>query len=82
QLSCLCQTAKPTLRIVYEKGKLKPKILRSAIISAAARYTALTLKIPSDTDDSWISAGNIVKFYPSKSKRYFNILKRIMKHFN
>ncbi|QQP54620.1 Uncharacterized protein FKW44_007508, partial [Caligus rogercresseyi] len=65
-----------------KRESLNPKILRSAMISAAARYTAFSLKIPSDTDDSWISAGNIIKFYPSKSKRYFNFLKRIMKHFN
>ncbi|QQP36142.1 Uncharacterized protein FKW44_021142, partial [Caligus rogercresseyi] len=36
-----------------KKEMVKPFILRSVMLSAAARYTALSLKIPSDTKDSW-----------------------------
>ncbi|QQP52536.1 Hypothetical protein FKW44_004717 [Caligus rogercresseyi] len=38
-------------------------LTRTASSRSAARYTAFSLKIPSDTNDSWISAGNIIKFY-------------------
>ncbi|QQP36366.1 Uncharacterized protein FKW44_021442 [Caligus rogercresseyi] len=49
---------------------VKPSILRSVMLSAAARYTALSLKIPSDTEDSWVHAGNVIKFYPSNQRLF------------
>ncbi|QQP49678.1 Hypothetical protein FKW44_010432 [Caligus rogercresseyi] len=58
---------------------VKPSILRSVMLSAAARITALSLKIPSDTEDSWVH--DVIKFYPSKSKEYFKIMQKILKYF-
>ncbi|QQP52031.1 Uncharacterized protein FKW44_004026 [Caligus rogercresseyi] len=55
---------------------VKPSILRSVMLCAAARYTALSLKIPSDTDNSWVHTGNVNKYDPSKSKEYFKIMKK------
>ncbi|QQP54589.1 Uncharacterized protein FKW44_007469 [Caligus rogercresseyi] len=59
-----------------KKEIVKPSILPSVMLSAAARYTALSLKIPSDTEDSWVHAGNVIKFYPFKSKNILKLCKK------
>ncbi|QQP54837.1 Hypothetical protein FKW44_007805 [Caligus rogercresseyi] len=48
-----------------------PSILRCVMLSAAAPYTALSLKIPSDTEDSWVHAGNIIQI-----KRIFKTMQK------
>ncbi|QQP50605.1 Uncharacterized protein FKW44_011654, partial [Caligus rogercresseyi] len=52
----------------------------SIMISAAARYTALDLKIPSLLDSTWTLAAREVKFYPSSSLCHRTI-KRILKFY-
>ncbi|QQP53801.1 Uncharacterized protein FKW44_006410, partial [Caligus rogercresseyi] len=52
-----------------KKETIKPYILRSVMISAAARYAALT-QDPSVSEDSRVLAGNVIKFYLSKSEEY------------
>ena len=58
---------------------LRPGDLYGVILHAAARYTALTLKIPTASDDSWTQASKIIKYYPTSSVNYFNLTKRIIK---
>ncbi|QQP40159.1 Uncharacterized protein FKW44_014121, partial [Caligus rogercresseyi] len=45
-----------------KKETIKPSILRSVMISAAARYASLTLKIPSVSEDSWVLRGTSSNF--------------------
>ncbi|QQP53063.1 Uncharacterized protein FKW44_005402, partial [Caligus rogercresseyi] len=44
--------------------------LRSIMIGAAARYSALGIKIPQVASSSWIWAGDIIRFIPSTSAQY------------
>ncbi|QQP38723.1 Uncharacterized protein FKW44_019385, partial [Caligus rogercresseyi] len=46
---------------------VKPTDLRAILVSAAARYAAFSLKIPSVRNDSWTIASEEIKFFPSSS---------------
>ncbi|QQP53607.1 Uncharacterized protein FKW44_006138, partial [Caligus rogercresseyi] len=56
--------------------------MRSIIISAAARYAALSLRIPKVQDNIWNFAYEIIKYYPSSSARHSRMLKRIISYYN
>ncbi|QQP52198.1 Uncharacterized protein FKW44_004263 [Caligus rogercresseyi] len=43
---------------------LSPQDLRGIIITATARYGALTLKIPSVTNNSWTLASREIYYFP------------------
>ncbi|QQP54769.1 Uncharacterized protein FKW44_007708, partial [Caligus rogercresseyi] len=56
--------------------------LRAIMISAAARYCALEIKIPDARDDSWTYAFRIIRYFPSNSARHLQALNRILKLHN
>ncbi|QQP53592.1 Uncharacterized protein FKW44_006119, partial [Caligus rogercresseyi] len=49
------------------------------LVSAAARYAAFSLKIPSVRNDSWTIASEEIKYFPSSSLSRLKILRRILK---
>ncbi|QQP55869.1 Uncharacterized protein FKW44_000331, partial [Caligus rogercresseyi] len=51
--------------------------LRSIQISAAARYSALEIKIPGRADSQWRFAGDLVRYFPSFSDKTVNDLKKL-----
>eukprot|EP00096_Caligus_rogercresseyi_P008968 TRINITY_DN2954_c1_g2_i10.p1 TRINITY_DN2954_c1_g2~~TRINITY_DN2954_c1_g2_i10.p1 ORF type:complete len:255 (+),score=-23.36 TRINITY_DN2954_c1_g2_i10:68-832(+) len=55
--------------------------LRSIMIGAAARYSALGIKIPQVASSSWIWAGDIIKFIPSTSAQYLSLIKSIARRY-
>uniref|UniRef100_A0A0K2TZ15 Uncharacterized protein n=1 Tax=Lepeophtheirus salmonis TaxID=72036 RepID=A0A0K2TZ15_LEPSM len=67
---------------------LHPYELRSILLVVAARYIALSLKIPSlGNDDSWTMAGRGIKYFPTPSFQHHNMKrnlkkKKITNHFN
>ncbi|QQP40997.1 Uncharacterized protein FKW44_015241, partial [Caligus rogercresseyi] len=68
-------------RCITNNVPIKASDLRSIMISAAARYTALDLKIPSLLDSTWTLAAREVKFYPSSSLCHRKTIKRILKFY-
>ncbi|QQP49836.1 Uncharacterized protein FKW44_010637, partial [Caligus rogercresseyi] len=53
--------------------------LRSIIIGAAARYSALSLRVPNVGSSSWVWAGDLNRYVPSMAAEHLNALKRILK---
>ncbi|QQP55594.1 Uncharacterized protein FKW44_008836, partial [Caligus rogercresseyi] len=52
--------------------------LRPILLSAAARYTALELKIPGVRPDSWKYAIDLVSYMVPSSSRHLTLLKKIV----
>ncbi|QQP42490.1 Uncharacterized protein FKW44_017175, partial [Caligus rogercresseyi] len=53
----------------------------SNLISAAARYTAFALKIPTLGGGSWDNASVLVKYFPSTSQHYAKAIRMIIKKY-
>ncbi|QQP36321.1 Uncharacterized protein FKW44_021380, partial [Caligus rogercresseyi] len=53
--------------------------LKSIVLSAAARYMALSIKIPEDS--SWRFASDIVRYFPSCSERTSHHLKILLRFY-
>ncbi|QQP34675.1 Hypothetical protein FKW44_022645, partial [Caligus rogercresseyi] len=54
---------------------------KPVLLSAAARYAVLDLKIPSPSTDSWTPASKEVKFFPSLASIHQKTISTILKHF-
>eukprot|EP00096_Caligus_rogercresseyi_P008904 TRINITY_DN2907_c0_g1_i1.p1 TRINITY_DN2907_c0_g1~~TRINITY_DN2907_c0_g1_i1.p1 ORF type:complete len:418 (+),score=-66.11 TRINITY_DN2907_c0_g1_i1:245-1498(+) len=54
---------------------IKIEDLRAIMIGTAARYCAMAIKIPSVSASSWTCAGDLIRFIPSNSLQYLNIIK-------
>ncbi|QQP38350.1 Uncharacterized protein FKW44_018905, partial [Caligus rogercresseyi] len=48
--------------------------LRAIMIEAAACYSALSIKIPNSSATSWTWARDLIKFIPSNSLEYLQII--------
>ncbi|QQP55178.1 Uncharacterized protein FKW44_008281, partial [Caligus rogercresseyi] len=57
------------------------KDLRAIMISAAARYSALSLKIPNTNGPTWNYGSDVVRYFPSSSPRLARVLARIISKF-
>ncbi|QQP35394.1 Hypothetical protein FKW44_023601, partial [Caligus rogercresseyi] len=50
-------------------------------LAAAARYGSLDLRIPSTKDDSWTYGAQKIRYFPSRSPLYKDIIKKLLKKF-